>query len=78
LIQSVSLTQCSTEKEIIKLNVTLLKQVSATKARIRFAVIDSGIGIQEKNKNKILKLSLRKTVQQQEIWRNRVGANNFK
>jgi PAS domain S-box-containing protein len=44
-----------TEKGSIKLNVTLLKQVSATKARIRFAVIDSGIGIQEKNKNKIFK-----------------------
>jgi PAS domain S-box-containing protein len=44
-----------TEKGVIKLNVTLIKQVSSNKARIRFAVIDSGIGIQEKNKSKIFK-----------------------
>lgn len=39
----------------IKLNVTLITQISPTKTRMRFAVIDSGIGIQEKNKNKIFK-----------------------
>jgi PAS domain S-box-containing protein len=44
-----------TEKGSIKLNVTLVKQISSNKAKIRFAVIDSGIGIQEKNKTKIFK-----------------------
>ena len=44
-----------TEKGAIKLDVTLVKQISSNKARIRFAVIDSGMGIQEKNKTKIFK-----------------------
>lgn len=44
-----------TEKGTIKLNVSLVKQSSTNKTRIRFAVIDSGIGIHEKNKNKIFK-----------------------
>ena len=44
-----------TEKGTIKLNISVLKQINATKAKIRFAVIDSGIGIHEKNKSKIFK-----------------------
>jgi hypothetical protein len=48
-----------------------LKQ-GATKARIRFAVIDSGIGIQEKQKIKFLKLFSRRQFNQ-EIWWNRIS-----
>ncbi|MBU0942422.1 MAG: PAS domain S-box protein [Bacteroidetes bacterium] len=44
-----------TEKGSIQLNVTLVKQISLNKTRIRFSVLDSGIGIQEKNKTKIFK-----------------------
>ena len=44
-----------TEKGTIKLNISVLKNISASKTRIRFAVIDSGIGIHEKNKSKIFK-----------------------
>ena len=44
-----------TEKGTIKLNISVLKHISATKTKIRFAVIDSGIGIHEKNKSKIFK-----------------------
>lgn len=42
-----------TDKGTIKLNVSLITQISSIKSRMRFAVIDSGIGIQEKNKDKI-------------------------
>jgi PAS domain S-box-containing protein len=44
-----------TEKGTIKLNIKVLQQTNGSKTRIRFAVIDSGIGIHEKNKNKIFK-----------------------
>jgi hypothetical protein len=37
-----------TNKGTIKLDVSLI--ISATKSRMRFAVIDSGIGIHEKKK----------------------------
>ncbi len=40
-------------KGTIKLNISVIKHISATKTKIRFAVIDSGIGIHEKNKSKI-------------------------
>ena len=44
-----------TDKGTIKLNISVLKQINSNKTRIRFAVIDSGIGIHEKNKSKIFK-----------------------
>jgi PAS domain S-box-containing protein len=44
-----------TEKGIVKLDVTLLEENNYSTNRIRFAVIDSGIGIMEKNKDEIFK-----------------------
>lgn len=44
-----------TEKGSIKLNVTILEKVNESRTKIRFAVIDSGIGIHEKNRKKIFK-----------------------
>ncbi|WP_188051598.1 PAS domain S-box protein [Flavobacterium sp. GP15] len=44
-----------TEKGSIKLEVTLLKKIDENKDRIRFSVIDTGIGILEENKKKIFK-----------------------
>lgn len=44
-----------TEKGTIKLDISILKEMSDTKNRIRFSVIDSGIGILDKNKKKIFK-----------------------
>lgn len=44
-----------TEKGSIKLNVSILEKMEDSRTKIRFAVIDSGIGILEKNKNKIFK-----------------------
>lgn len=44
-----------TEKGSIKLNVALLKKIDANNDSIRFAVIDTGIGILEENQKKIFK-----------------------
>ena len=44
-----------TEKGSIKLEVSVLEIIDDSKSKIRFAVIDSGIGILEKNQNKIFK-----------------------
>lgn len=44
-----------TEKGFVKLDVTLEGEYDNSSSRIRFAVIDSGIGIMEKNKEKIFK-----------------------
>ncbi|MGO4820520.1 MULTISPECIES: PAS domain S-box protein [unclassified Flavobacterium] len=44
-----------TDKGSIELNVSILENGSEDTTKIRFAVIDSGIGILEKNKNKIFK-----------------------
>ncbi|UFH35198.1 PAS domain S-box protein [Flavobacterium acetivorans] len=44
-----------TEKGSVKLNVSILKRVDNSQATIRFAVIDSGIGILEENQTKIFK-----------------------
>ena len=42
-----------TEKGSIKLNVSVIEKIDASHVKIRFAVIDTGIGILEKNKYKI-------------------------
>ena len=42
-----------TEKGSIQLDVTVLKKIDDSNAKIRFAVIDTGIGILEQNKKKI-------------------------
>ena len=42
-----------TEKGSIQLDVTVLQKIDDSNAKIRFAVIDTGIGILEKNKKKI-------------------------
>ena len=42
-----------TEKGAIKLDVSLIEKTAVTKAKIRFAVTDTGIGILEENKKKI-------------------------
>jgi PAS domain S-box-containing protein len=47
-----------TEKGFVKLEVTLVTEAGVSANRIRFAVIDSGIGIMEKNKEKIFKAFL--------------------
>jgi len=44
-----------TEKGSVKLNVSILEKTNDSRTKIRFAVIDSGIGIHEKNQNKIFK-----------------------
>ncbi|MBE0391860.1 PAS domain S-box protein [Flavobacterium sp. PL002] len=44
-----------TNKGVIKLDLTLLEKIDKKHAQIRFAVIDSGIGILEENKSKIFK-----------------------
>jgi PAS domain S-box-containing protein len=44
-----------TEIGFVKLEVTLVKKIDNSTNRIRFAVIDSGIGIMKKNKEKIFK-----------------------
>lgn len=44
-----------TENGFVKLEVTLLEEINSSTNRIRFAVIDSGIGIMEINKKKIFK-----------------------
>jgi PAS domain S-box-containing protein len=44
-----------TEKGFVKLEVSLVEEIAISTSRIRFAVIDSGIGIMEKNKEKIFK-----------------------
>ncbi len=44
-----------TEKGFVKLEIFLIDDIDSTKKRIRFAVSDSGIGIQKKNKKKIFK-----------------------
>ncbi len=44
-----------TEKGSIKLNVSILEKINDTKTRVRFAVVDTGIGIHEKNQKKIFK-----------------------
>ena len=42
-----------TKKGSIKLNVSVLEKTNESKSKIRFSVIDSGIGILEKNRTKI-------------------------
>jgi signal transduction histidine kinase/CheY-like chemotaxis protein len=42
-----------TEKGFVKLEVTLIEEIDSSTNKIRFAVIDSGIGIMQKNKEKI-------------------------
>ncbi|MFV8443243.1 PAS domain S-box protein [Flavobacterium sp. LB2P44] len=44
-----------TEKGSIKLNVSVIKKINDSHAIIRFAVIDTGIGILEENKKKIFR-----------------------
>ncbi|HJR99946.1 MAG TPA: PAS domain S-box protein [Flavobacterium sp.] len=44
-----------TEKGEVKLNITVKEQINNTQTRIRFSVIDSGIGILEENQKKIFK-----------------------
>ncbi|MBC5836811.1 PAS domain S-box protein [Flavobacterium muglaense] len=44
-----------TEKGTIKLNISIQEQTTDSSTKIRFAVIDSGIGILDKNKDKIFK-----------------------
>ena len=44
-----------TDKGFVKLEITKIEQSSTTNSIIRFAVIDSGIGILEQNKDKIFK-----------------------
>lgn len=42
-----------TEKGFVKLELTLIEEIDSSTNKIRFAVIDSGIGIMQKNKEKI-------------------------
>lgn len=44
-----------TEKGSIKLEISVLEKIDDSKNKIRFIVMDSGIGIQEKNQKKIFK-----------------------